>query len=447
MGTMDINFQQYFLEHLEALQNLIKIPSVYDDNTVSDNAPYGKGVADALDYMEALATADGFEVLSFDGHGIAIRMNEMPERIDVVSHLDVVEPGQNWSVLPFSGEVRNGRIYGRGSQDMKTPAFLTYLALKLIREEMLPLKRELRIVLGCDEERTMGDMLYYISKAGLPAFAFTPDGPFPMAIGEKGALMWRLFGSYQGIIEEMECGVQCNVISPVASAVLKDNTYTKKLKNLAFERNMSCTVTEEDGKTRIIVRGKAAHASRPEEGYSATVALFSLLKECGDGLMENLYECFFDSYGGALDPALAKDKAYTMNLGIFRIVNGTCYGEVDGRYPYGVSSKDCTEKLLRKCELSVSLDYDSPPTMNDPEDPFVNTLLTVYREKTKDRREPVISGGVSYSKVFGHCVSFGPEDGSEPFLAHQADESISLDACGRLLEIYYEAMKRIALLP
>ena len=103
MGTMDINFQQYFLEHLEALQNLIKIPSVYDDSTVSDNAPYGKGVADALDYMEALATADGFEVLSFDGHGIAIRMNEMPERIDVVSHLDVVEPGQNWSVLPFSG--------------------------------------------------------------------------------------------------------------------------------------------------------------------------------------------------------------------------------------------------------------------------------------------------------------------------------------------------------
>lgn len=447
MGAMDINFQQFFLEHLEALQGLIKIPSVYDGGTVSDNAPYGKGVAEALDYMGSLAAADGFEVLSFDRHAIAVRMKAMPERIDVVSHLDVVEPGQGWSVPPFLGEVRDGRLYGRGSCDMKAPAFLTYLALKLIREEGLSLNRELRIVLGCDEERTMNDMFYYVSKAGLPAFAFTPDGPFPMGIGEKGSLMWRLSGSYQGIVEEMECGVQCNVVSPVASALLKGNRYAEKLKRLALGRKISCSVTEERGKTRITVRGKAAHASRPEEGDSATIALFSLLKECGDALMENLYECFFDSYGEALDPALARDRAFTMNLGVFRIADGECYGEADGRYPRGVSSKDCTERLSRKCRLSVSLDYDSPPTGNDPEDPFVNTLLTVYREKTGDMREPVVTGGVTYSKVFGHCVSFGPEDGRGPSLAHRADEAISLDDCGRLLEIYYEAMKRIALLP
>ena len=331
---------------------------------------------------------------------------------------------------------------------MKAPAFLTFLALKLIRDEHLPLKRELRIVLGGDEERTMNDMFYYVSKAGMPAFAFTPDGFFPMAIGEKGSLMWRLSGEYDGIVEKMDCGVQCNVVAPIASALLKDNRYTGKLKELAACKGISCTISEKDGKTHLEVMGKAAHASTPEEGYSAAVALLSLLRECDDLLMDNLYQCFKDFHGLSIDIKTPNGDpaAYTMNLGIFRIENGICYGEVDARYPFGMSSAQCTEKLASMCSLKLSLDYDSPPTMNDPEDPYVNALLSTYQEKTGDYSDPVISGGVSYSKVFGHCVAFGPAGPEEPLLAHQADESVSLDYAGKVLEIYYEAMKRIALL-
>ena len=35
-------------------------------------------------------------------------------------HIDVVLPGENWTVDPFGGEIRDGRIYGRGSTDMKS---------------------------------------------------------------------------------------------------------------------------------------------------------------------------------------------------------------------------------------------------------------------------------------------------------------------------------------
>lgn len=449
---MDINFQQYFLDHLSFLQNLIQIPSVYDAETITDNAPCGKGIADALDYMTKLAQHDGFEVLTYDGHAIAIRLmphaGHCEERVDIVSHLDVVEPGLGWSVPPFCGEVKDGRLYGRGSQDMKAPAFLTYLALKLIQSEDLPLKRELRIVLGSDEERTMNDMFYYVDKAGMPAFAFTPDGFFPMAIGEKGSLMWRLSGKYDGIVENMDCGVQCNVVPPTAQALLKNNQHTARLKELAAKNSISCTVSEKDGKTYLEVTGKAAHASMPQEGNSATAALLSLLKECGDPLMDNLYQCFKDFYGQSIGITTPSGNPvdFTMNLGIFRIENGSCYGEVDARYPFGMTSKECTDKLACKCALALSLDYDSPPTMNDPDDPYVSILLSVYREKTGDHSEPIISGGVSYSKVFGHCVAFGPAGPEELLLAHQADESVSLAYAGKVLEIYYEAMKRIALI-
>ena len=219
---MDLELQTYFEKHIGGLQVLVRIPSVYDAESVSADMPYGKGVAAALDYMRQLALSDGFEVLEYGGHAIAVRLGAQEDgRIDVVSHLDVVEPGTGWSGDPFSGQIIEGRLYGRGTQDMKTSAYLTYLALKRLKEENFPACGSLRLVYGCDEERTMDDMIHYVSQAGLPDFAFTPDGCFPMAIGEKGALMWRLSGPYQGSVRSMDCGVQCNVIPPVAKAVLE----------------------------------------------------------------------------------------------------------------------------------------------------------------------------------------------------------------------------------
>src|SRR5688572_30359140 len=35
-------------------------------------------------------------------------------------HLDVVPPGDGWSVDPFAGEIVDGRLVGRGANDMKS---------------------------------------------------------------------------------------------------------------------------------------------------------------------------------------------------------------------------------------------------------------------------------------------------------------------------------------
>lgn len=35
------------------------------------------------------------------------------------SHIDVVEPGEDWTLDPFAGVVKDGRVYGRGACDMK----------------------------------------------------------------------------------------------------------------------------------------------------------------------------------------------------------------------------------------------------------------------------------------------------------------------------------------
>lgn len=54
--------KKYYPEALESLVNFIKINSVNDESTVSDDKPFGKGVRDALDYVGNLAIKLGFNV-------------------------------------------------------------------------------------------------------------------------------------------------------------------------------------------------------------------------------------------------------------------------------------------------------------------------------------------------------------------------------------------------
>lgn len=445
-----VDFEAIFREALPSLKTLLEIPSVYEEKSVAEGMPYGKPVHDALLFMEDLARRDGFEVLDFDGYAAACCFGSGKKRIDVVSHLDVVEPGIGWREDPFCAYIADGRLYGRGTQDMKVSAFLTYLAFCTLKEQGMMPANELRLVFGCDEERTMEDILYYLKKAGQPEFAFTPDGRFPMAIGEKGALMWRLHGDYEGIVISLDAGVQCNVVSPVAKAALKGTGYREKLTEFFRQEGIDGTIDEKtsviESVTLIEIHGKAAHASLPELGRSATVDLLKSLSYLGDSFFEGLYSCFADPYGtGAGIAAQVKGKEeLTLNLGVFRIQDGSCYGEVDCRYPYGVSSGVCTRQLEKVCPLFVSLDYDSAPVLADEEDPYIKALLAAYREKTGDRSQPFISGGVSYSKVYDHCVAYGPMRQEDEMLAHQANENIPIERCIEAFEIYYEAIKKLA---
>src|SRR5690606_25233395 len=65
--------------------------------------------------------------------GVAPGRGEAPPVL-LASHLDVVAEGDHahWEVPPFSGEVRDGFLHGRGAMDLKGPlALQTYVAASL----------------------------------------------------------------------------------------------------------------------------------------------------------------------------------------------------------------------------------------------------------------------------------------------------------------------------
>ena len=67
-------------------------------------------------------------------------------------HFDVVPPGAGWTVDPFGGQVRDGRIYGRGASDMKAGIAAAVYAAEAIRRAGVDLSGSIEISGTVDEE-------------------------------------------------------------------------------------------------------------------------------------------------------------------------------------------------------------------------------------------------------------------------------------------------------
>jgi len=71
----------------------------------------------------------------------------------LLNHMDVVHADSpNWRAPPFSGEILNGEIYGRGALDMKDEGLLQAMVMVIAAREHLPLKRDLIFLATSDEE-------------------------------------------------------------------------------------------------------------------------------------------------------------------------------------------------------------------------------------------------------------------------------------------------------
>jgi acetylornithine deacetylase/succinyl-diaminopimelate desuccinylase-like protein len=71
----------------------------------------------------------------------------------LLNHMDVVRANPaNWRVPPFSGEIVDGELYGRGAEDMKDEGLMQAMVMVIAAREHLPLKRDLIFLATADEE-------------------------------------------------------------------------------------------------------------------------------------------------------------------------------------------------------------------------------------------------------------------------------------------------------
>ena len=70
----------------------------------------------------------------------------------LLHHMDVVPPGEGWTVPPFSGLVRDGLLWGRGALDVKSLGIAQLAAVIDLKRRGVPLERDVIYLAVPDEE-------------------------------------------------------------------------------------------------------------------------------------------------------------------------------------------------------------------------------------------------------------------------------------------------------
>ena len=84
------------------------------------------------------------------GHPITV---SRPRPIILLNHMDVVtSDASHWKVPPFSGEIRDGYIWGRGAQDMKDEGLAQLVVMVMLKREKISLNRDVIFLAVADEE-------------------------------------------------------------------------------------------------------------------------------------------------------------------------------------------------------------------------------------------------------------------------------------------------------
>jgi acetylornithine deacetylase/succinyl-diaminopimelate desuccinylase-like protein len=143
------NFDVAEKEALAMLQSYLRV-----DTT---NPPGNERLA--ADFFHEILDREGIENRVYGmGEGRANILARLPGRglgrpILLLNHLDVVPADpERWSVPPFSGDVRDGYVWGRGATDMKGTAVCQLMTLLLLKRSGAVLDRDVLFLGTADEE-------------------------------------------------------------------------------------------------------------------------------------------------------------------------------------------------------------------------------------------------------------------------------------------------------
>jgi succinyl-diaminopimelate desuccinylase len=111
-------------------------------------------------------------------------------------HLDVFPAGPRalWTHDPYAGHIDGGRLYGRGTTDMKAGVTASLFAFRYLREAEAGLAGKATVTLVCDEEDFAEHgarhlVAHYPEVLGDALINGEPSSPAIMRIGDKG-LVW-----------------------------------------------------------------------------------------------------------------------------------------------------------------------------------------------------------------------------------------------------------------
>ena len=435
----------YQNELMKSLKEFIAIDSVYDESTVNQENPFGKGVSEALKYMENLAKKDGFIVNNYDNMVVEILTNELEPNVTIMAHADVVPVGTGWPQDPFTLTEDGDYLYARGVADDKGPALVAYYALKALRDQHLLGKYQVRLLIGGNDERGSACMEHYFKtlKKKQPTYGFSPDSAYPLTYAEKGigGFLVKKDIAFPEVIS-MKGGVASNSVIEKCEVIMKED-----LNFIAYlnDQEVDYSYLVKGEQMTLTFNGVAAHGSVPWMGKNAAM---SAVKHLGDYYKNADFELLYKLYSplrgeGVNAAAHSEDMGdNSLNVGLFSYENDKLEMIVNFRYVETVTSTQMMQNIKEASKpFEVVGDYFSPVLYYPKDHPLIKTLLRVYQEETGDYQTPIIaSGGGTYAKEADNIVAFGMEyPGHDPKM-HGVNENTKKSYLFQSMGIYAHAI-------
>jgi succinyl-diaminopimelate desuccinylase len=317
-------------------------------------------------------------VLAFEGH------------TDVVTEGDATE----WSFDPYSGELKDGRVYGRGSADMKAG---------------------------------LAAMIYAVA-------ALAAAGPFPGSIllcalaDEEGMMLGAKHACAAGDLHGVDGVIVCEP-----------------------EEGEICAVAKGALRLRVGFTGKMAHGAMPSHGRNPLPAVGRLL--AGAPALQDELQARYGSHehlgalyltptvvlGGASSQVNVIPGTASVYFDV-RTVPGASHASIIGAVS-ALASSACGSSGVTAI---VSVIDDRPPVDTPLSHPVVECLAYAHTAVTGS---PPVYGGVPgttdgtiLSRDGGLAtVVYGP---GGKWIAHQADEYVEVDDVERCARVYVEAARR-----
>ncbi len=164
---------------VELTRALVRIPSV---NPVLEKSGTGEEAValQCAGWLEGWGFDVGVSVVEPGRMNVVARLGSGEPRLILCGHLDTVGV-EGMTIDPFDPELRDGRLYGRGSCDMKGGVAAILAAAHALSEEPESLGGELLVALTCDEEHASIGIAALL-EAGLTADAAIVTEPTGLAI-------------------------------------------------------------------------------------------------------------------------------------------------------------------------------------------------------------------------------------------------------------------------
>ena len=433
--------ERYFDETVEFIAEILR----YDSSmkAAEENAPFGKEVAACLQAFLAKAESFGFETKNYDNYVGEVIFGE-GEPFAILAHLDVVPAGDGWTYPPFGGVinddesstgVKGKKIWGRGALDDKGPAVCCLYAMKALKDEGIVPKRQIRLILGCNEESGWKCIEHYNKVAKMPKEGFTPDADFPVIYAEKGILHFTMhFPIENAPFKTLTAGERVNMVCSKATALISKEAGGQLSLYDGFEE---CFYDNTTG--YLTTYGKSAHASTPDQGDNALEKMMAFFATVNDGCKEAYEIAFLDRFG--LRNMQDETGRLTLSPNLARYEDGTLHITVDIRFPATHKKEEILDKLAEN-GVAYTVENYQAPLYNDPNGKLIRTLLSVYDECMGTSSQPIAIGGGTYARALENGCGFGPEVPGEVSTIHQANEFVSFERIALMNKVYYEAILR-----